>query len=204
MARLKLITPPAVEPISLAEARMHLKLTATGSPETHPEDALVRSLITAVRLHLDGQAGRLGRCLVPQTWEYQLDTFPRNEIRLPLPPLIGVLSIKYDDPDAVEQTISASDYTVDGDDAMGPAWIIPLASVGWPTTLVSVNTVRIRFTAGYPGGSPEDGSGVPEPIRQAMLLMLGHLYEHRGAVESPGWPAAAMALISPYEFVSLV
>lgn len=207
MARLTLITAPTVEPISLAEARLHLKLTATGSPATHPDDALVTALIAAVRQHLDGRDGRLGRCLVPQTWEYSLDRFPTNEIRLPLPPLYHVESIKYDDADAVEQTVSAANYVVDGDQApqLSPAWILPLAPFIWPTTLDSVNVVRIRFVAGYSSAlEPEDGSAVPAPIKAAMLLMLGNLYEHRGGAESPGWPPAVDALLCQYETMSLV
>lgn len=204
MARLKLITAPTVEPITLAEARLHLKLTATGSPASHPDDSIVTSLITVARELLDGQAGRLGRCLVPQTWEYALDDFPANEIRLPLPPLIGVTSIKYDDEDGVEQTVDAADYVVDGDDAIQAAWILPLSTVTWPDTLDSVNTVRIRFTAGYPGGSPEDGSGVPLPIRQTMLLLLTALYENRGSGTLPDLDEIIARCARHYIYTSMV
>lgn len=199
MARLKLITAPTVEPISLAEARMHLRLTATGSPASHPEDAWITKNITVVRESLDGREGLLGRCLVPQTWEYSLDDFPANEIRIPLPPLISLTSIKYDDTDGVEQTVSSADYTVDGDDPSVRAWVLPLSTVTWPDTLDSVNTVRLRFEAGYIGGTPEDGSGVPTRIYQAMLIMLSHLYEHRGSGDAGGWPEAVYTLIRDYE-----
>jgi uncharacterized phiE125 gp8 family phage protein len=199
MAHLKLITPPAEEPISLTEARLHLRLTATGSPATHPEDALVTSLIKAVRGHLDGPHGRLERCLVPQTWECTLDCFPPYEIQVPVTAPCEIVSIKYDDSDGVEQTVAASNYVVDNYSQRRLVWVVPVAGFGWPSTLDSVNAVRIRFTAGFPGGSPEDGSGVPLEIKQAMLLMLAQLFENRGSEESKGWPAAADAFLSQYE-----
>lgn len=200
MSRLTLITPPEAEPISLIEARLHLKLDATGSPATHPDDTLVTALIAAVRQHLDGDMGLLERALVTQTWELTIDEFPEDEFRVPLPPLQSIVSIKYDDPAGAEQTVSPDDYVVDL--ISEPAWVLPVTGATWPDTYDTVNAVRVRFTAGY-----GVASAVPAPIKSAMLLMLGDLYENRqetiiGTISSQ-LPRGVDALLSPYRVLSL-
>ncbi len=202
MPGLKLITAPVLEPLTLAETRLHLKLDATGSPPSHADDSLVNNLIKAARTHLDGRYGRLSRALITQTWELVLDKFPdKRDIRIPLAPLISVISVKYDDVNAAEQTVASANYMVDVVSSFG--WIVPITSFSWPATLDTINAVRVRFTAGF-GPNPTD---VPEPIRQAMLLMIGNWYENReevvigqGAIQIP---LAAEALLSPYELVTI-
>ncbi len=196
MARLKLITEPTIEPITLIEARAHLRLDISGSPPSHPDDMLISSLIKAVRQHIDGQYGWLGRAILPQTWELYLDEFPDNEIRIPLPPLISIDSVKYDDPNGNEQTVSPANYVVDN--VSQPAWILPISTFSWPDTMDTVNAVRIRFQAGY-----TDVASVPESIKAAMKLMIGHFYENRenvivGASSAIELPQAAEALLKPY------
>jgi uncharacterized phiE125 gp8 family phage protein len=200
MARLQLITAPTAEPISLVEARLHLRLDATGSPAAHPDDSLVSSLITAVRQHLEGKDGWLGRALVTQTWELVLDEFPDNEIRIPLPALQSIVSIKYDDAAGAEQTVSASDYVIDV--VSEPGWVLPVTGVSWPDTYDTVNAVRVRFTAGY-----GNAASVPEAIKSAMKLIIGDLYENRqeaviGASVAQ-LPRAVEALLSPYRILSV-
>lgn len=201
MPGLVLITPPTIEPITLVEARLHLKLDATGSPATHADDALVNTLITSARLHVDGRDGRLSRSLITQTWELVLDKFPLKDIRIPLPPLQSIVSIKYDDLDGNEQTVSSANYVVDTVSTFG--WVVPVTGFAWPATMDTINAVRIRFTAGY-GDAAAD---VPAPIRQAMLLLIGHLYENREEVlVGPGGsmlPMGAEALLSPYELITI-
>lgn len=192
MPGLTLISGPAIEPITLVEARAQLRLDATGSPLTHPDDALVTTLIEAVRRNLDGADGRLARALITQTWQYTLDEFPVNQIRIPLPPLQSIVSIKYDDLNAVEQTVSAANYVVDTTSRSG--WVMPVTGFSWPATFDSINTVRIQFKAGY-GDTAAD---VPASIRQAMLLMIEALYEGKP------FPGAVDALLTAYEIFVIV
>jgi uncharacterized phiE125 gp8 family phage protein len=197
MPGLKLILAPDHEPITLIEARLHLRLDATGSPASHPDDALVTSLIKAARQHIDGKDGLLSRALITQTWELQLDGFPVNEIRLALPPLQSVSSVKYDDTAGVEQTVATANYAVDA--VTPPGWVIPITGFSWPATMETPNAVRIRFVAGY-----GNAAAVPEPIKAAMKLLIGHLYENREEVAVAQTvsilPMAAEALLSPYVF----
>lgn len=160
---LKLITLPAEEPVSLAEAKAQLRVA------TNDQDDYIGALIKAARQQIDGQDGWLGRALITQTWELTLDSFPVSEIRIPLPPLQSITSVKYDDSHGLEQTINAADYTVDTSQPF--AWIIPNSANAWPATLNAINSVRVRFVAGYGAAA-----AVPEPIRQAILLSVRRLY----------------------------
>jgi len=174
---LKLITPPQAEPISLEEAKKHLRV------DHSYDDDYIESLISVVRMAVDGKDGWVGRALVEQTWELHLDQFPGHEIKIPLPPLQEIVSVKYDDGDGVEQTVDPVNYAVDT--LSEPGWVVPISSFSWPLTISAINCVRIRFVAGYEpdGESPNDfGANVPAPIRQAMKLDLSDLYENRGNI----------------------
>lgn len=158
---LVLVTAPAVEPLTAAEARARLSL-----PAGTPSDDVLNALIKAARQEIDGKDGWLGRALITQTWEIVLDRFPCGAIRLPLPPLQSVTSVTYFDGAAVEQTLAGSSYQVLAGEPAG------LAIVGaWPALRQGRENVRIRFVAGY-GAS---GSAVPEPIRMAIAMKVNLL-----------------------------
>ncbi len=170
---LKLVTPPEVEPVTLAEAKAHLRL------ETTADDAFVTSLIPAARELVEIF---LRRALITQTWELTLDGFPWNRylvysvsaIDIPRPPLQSVEWIKYTDTAGQVQTMRPDQYVVDASsDQMGRvalAW-----TEFWPLTRYTINSVAIRFKAGY-GDSPED---VPPGIRLAICRQVSDLYENR-------------------------
>jgi uncharacterized phiE125 gp8 family phage protein len=202
---LKLITAVATEPVTLEEARLHLRLDASGSPATHADDAIVSALITAARQHIDGRDGWLGRALATQTWEMVLDGFPCHEMVVPLPPLQEVVSITYVDGDGEEQTLTeGDDFRVIGD--REPAWIVPVYNGTWPTTRCQEDAVRVRFTTGYGDtSSPPVTPALPMPIKQAMLLLIGHWYEHREEVIAGNMmelPVAVNSLLAPYRLRS--
>jgi uncharacterized phiE125 gp8 family phage protein len=155
---------PAEEPLSLIEAKNHLRVEA---PE---DDALIAALIAAARDQLEGETSRQ---LVTATWRLSLDCFPAV-IRLPISPVQSVSSIQYLDANEVLQTLSASVYVVDTD--RKPARIAPAYGEVWPTTLPQINAVKVTFVAGY--GTP---AAVPESIKEALKLMIGHWYENREA-----------------------
>jgi uncharacterized phiE125 gp8 family phage protein len=141
---LKLVTAPAEQPITLAQAKMQCRAT-----EFTDDDTLIELFIDAAVDFVDGPSGFLGRALIDQTWDYYLDAFPTDSgpIEIPLPPLIEVIGLFYQDGDGVEQEWTSTNYRVD---ASGEPGKISLGSgVSWPTPITEGDAVRIRFRAGY-------------------------------------------------------
>ena len=164
----RLITPPAVEPVTLSAAKNHLRVDHTD------DDALISAMISGARQFAEK---RTALAFITQTWELVIDEFPVNEIMIPLPPLQSVI-IKYDNPSGIETTLPANTYTVDN--VSEPGWVVPDGS--WPTVFDGINAVRIQFVAGYnPGtGSPPDlAENVPASLKSAILLHVGSLYAQR-------------------------
>lgn len=169
---LKAITPPAEEPISLQEAKLHLRVIADVTDiAPHPEDALIASLIVAAR---QGAEHLTGRALMAQTLELALDGFS-DMMKLPRPPLVSVTGLTYVDLAGDTQTLDPSVYVVD--DHSEPARIVPVYGVCWPSTCCQPNAVLIRYQAGY-----TDAASVPDEIKSWMLLRIGMLYANRESV----------------------
>lgn len=183
---LYLITAPTDEVVTVAEARAQLR----GSVDA--DDAVIEALIKSAVNQIDPAGGGwLGRALRPQTWELRGSQFPsrydgcgydRNfhrsyEAELPYPPLLVVDSVKYDDGDGVETTLTAGvGYRVIGAGSIGKARIVPIYNGSWPSSVrADDESVRIRFTAGYEDTTA--GDELPAPIKQAVILMVKHLYD---------------------------
>jgi uncharacterized phiE125 gp8 family phage protein len=172
------IVPPATLPVTLAEAKFHLRVDHAF------DDALITGYIARATGYFDSVDGVLGRCLEPQTLEMALDAFPAAEIQLPLGPAASVVEIPYIDTDGVERVVNSTDYVLDDFPVEG--WIVPLADVPWPATMNTVNAVRVRWVA---------GTGCPEPVKQEILLMVGDLYNKR---EAAGGGPADITLALPF------
>jgi uncharacterized phiE125 gp8 family phage protein len=200
MTAIRIITPPTVMPLTLEETKTHLRV------DHSDDDERITAYIAAATAYVDGEYGFLGRALVTQTWELVLDTFPTNEIRIPLPPTQSIESVKYDDSAGIEITMPSTDYTADL--ASEPAWILPPANTAWPTVFTGINSVRIRFVAGYPASTdspPDLRANIPASIKQAMLLQIGSWYDHRedhviGTTSAPV-PNPASLLLRPHRVV---
>jgi uncharacterized phiE125 gp8 family phage protein len=163
---LKLITAPADEPVGLAEVKAHLRV------DTGDDDVLIQSLITAARLEAEKITRR---ALITQTWDLVLDAFP-TVIKLPLPTLQTVVSIKYLDTAGAQQELLNTKYVVDADSE--PARVTPAYGLVWPSTYPQVAAVRVQFTSGY-GDTQED---IPQAIKQWLMIRVATLYEQRESV----------------------
>lgn len=184
---------PAVEPVSLAEAKAHLRV------DQNAEDTLISSLIVTSRLHVEAA---LGLALVTQGWTLLLDAWPDiGQLRLPLRPIRSITSIRVYDETATPRVLTPDAYLLDG--AGAPARVIRRRGFAWPQPGVDGNGIEVSFTAGF----GDAASDVPQPIRQALLLLVAHWYEHREPVEL-GSPAAAIPtdvsnLLAPYRGLRL-
>lgn len=166
---LKVTTPPATEPITLAEAKIHLRV----DPDITDEDALIADLIVQSREYVEEATNR---ALITQTLEYTLDDFPLDSqsIWLPKFPVTVVNSIKYLDEDAIEQTLDASLFIVDISSDYDFARIALIDDEVWPTTDDRIATVTIEFVAGQ-----ATEATVKRSIIGAMMLIIADSYENR-------------------------
>lgn len=189
---LVLATGPTAEPVTLAEAKAHCRV------DLSDDDTLIGSLITAARTHVENTTRR---ALVQQTWDLYLSCL--NSVEIPLPPLQSVTHVKYYDSDNSQQTLSTDVYEVDT--YSQPGGVALAYGETWPSTYKRLDAVNIRFVAGYQdsGASPVDlADNIPQPIKHAMLLLIGHWYENRESsivgVSINTIPEAVDALLSPY------
>lgn len=204
----RLITPPASEPVTLQQAKDQLRL------EGALDDGFVGLLIRAAREYVEQTCGR---ALVEQVWDLVLDGFVGEDalelgtrglglgclpyIELPKGRVSAVASVKYFDAQNVEQTLSSSVYSADLLSA--PPRIHLVDGQSWPTTRTRWDAVTIRFTAGWSvADAAVEPNRLPQPIHQAMLLLISQMYEHRvPVVLEPG--SAVDALLAPYRLVRL-
>lgn len=164
---LKLITPPTLELVSLADMKLHLRV------DHDEEDALIDALTKGAIAHLDGWTGVLGWCIGAQTYVQAYDAFPAGPIRLPVGPLIEVVSVEYADAGAAYATLPAAEYDVD--DVSSPGWIVPVGE--WPS-VEGTNAVRITFRAGHETATHPR----LDAVRVIVKLLVGHWYLNREAV----------------------
>ncbi len=189
--RLSLVTAPTVPPLDLDDVKTHLKV------DVDDDDELIVSWIQAARGHVETFTHRA----VPlQTWDYALDCVPYDGvIWLPKPPVVSVTSLSYVDTAGVTQTWASSNYRTDlptGPQA-GRGRITTAYAVPWPTVRSVTGALTVRFVCGY---AP---TAVPDEIKAAMRLLIGHWYEQREAVivgtSAMSIPQAVDSLLWPFK-----
>lgn len=164
---LVLTAAPAVEPVSLAEAKAHLRVDSSA------EDAFIQSLILTSRLHIEAA---LGLALVEQAWTWTFDAWPtEGGIAFPMRPVITVQSVKVVDAGISYASLDPARYVLDGDG--NPARLLP-ATLPLPVPAIPAQGIEVVFTAGF-GAS---ASAVPAAIKQALLLLVAHWFENREPV----------------------
>lgn len=186
------VTQPAVEPVSLDDALSHLRV------EQGQDDLTVLSLITAARQHVENVTGY---AMVQRQFRLTLDYFPSGDrIILPRSNLLAIDSVQYVDRDGNTQTWDDSNYTTG--EINGEGCLVLDPDSDWPTVKEQRDAVTITYTAGYASLGDDDAGNIPLPLKQAMLLLIGHWYENREAVNvgtsvTPV-PMAVDALLFPY------
>jgi hypothetical protein len=193
---LTLITPPAMEPVSLDEAKDHLRVSSDD------DDAYITGLVITAREMVENDTGR---ALLTQTWNQTFDDgwpwsrstssrtqrdsfgYPgglgsvsnrgRYQIVLKRPPFQSLVGVTYIDLAGVEQTLSPTLYKVNklntGEWAVDQGF-----NAQWPIVQTQPNAGGVTFVAGY-GDSP---GSIPEPLRLSILLLCGEWYDQRSPV----------------------
>ena len=187
---LSIVTQPATEPLTVAEAKTHLRVDITD------DDTVIGEYISSARVFAEGVTRR---AFVAQTWDYTLDRFPTGAIKLPMQPVTSVSYVQYVDATGTTQTFTegtspdVTKYDVFTD---GPrSTIVPKYNQVWPDTRDHPNVVTVRFVAGY--------TTFPADLKQVLRLLVGHQYENREAVVMgftlvEELPLAVQSFLSPY------
>lgn len=185
---------PVVEPVSLAEAKAHLRV------DSEAEDDLILALIQAAREWVEVY---LDRTLITTQWTMTLDSFPTMarqlseayvdrtfiatqmsvradifppDIELPRPPMSKTstdTTVSYVTAEGVSTTLATTSYRVDRNST--PGVIRPPYAGTWPTHRVDQNAVSISWYAGY----GDSGDKVPQSIRVPIKMLLAHLWRNR-------------------------
>ena len=184
-----LLTPPSVEPWTVAEAKSFLRV------EHGDDDTIVAALIAAARGHVEALTRR---ALLTQSWRFVLDAWPANgRIDLRMGPLRSVIAARVFDMANNASTIDVETFVVDiaADVIASPCWALPVpgrATAG----------IELDLQLGY-GANAAD---VPDPLRHAVHMLVAHWYENRGLVAAgtvAALPAGVDALIAPYRVRAL-
>ena len=184
-----LLTAPAVEPLSLAEAKAFLRV------ETAADDDVITVLIAGSRIHVEAQTRR---ALITQSWRLSFDIWPDNGRLAVLPaPVQALAAARVYDFDNAAQALDTGAFVLDkGASALIFApWALPA-----PGRLSA--GIELDVTVGY-GDAAID---VPEPLRQAIRLLVAHWYENRGLTAAGATsvlPSTVAALIAPYRMLAL-
>lgn len=176
----QVITHPTTEPITLQQAKDHLKV------DVSDDDDLINVLITAARQSAEQYTNR---AILTQTVEEFFKCF--EDIRLQRNPVQSVTSVTYTDTEETNQTWSDTDYSLFL--TAEPAKILLKTGKSFPTDVVDrANAVKVTYVAGW-----TQASDVPKPIIQAMLLMIAKWYDNR-ADSVKKLPTASQYLLNNY------
>ena len=166
-------TGPAVEPLTVAEAKLHLRV------DISDDDAYIGTLITAAREWVENY---LDRTLITTQLILRAAEFPTEELELARPPMVAsgtatAVVITYTLADTTTATLSTALYRVDR--TTTPGNVAPIINGTWPSDVIEdANAVAVTYWAGY---GPTSAS-VPATIRHACLMLIGHWYDRRSAV----------------------
>ncbi len=168
------LTPPEIEPVTLTEAKAHLRVDGTD------EDAMISACITAARERIEHE---MRRSTIYQKWVAYIKGGCGNlPVELPRPRLI----ISDDQPFLLEYRDTAGTWIPTTDfmcqEAREPAllWITDTpADIDSPRSPEDA-VWRATYWAGYGA----EAVNVPGSIRHAIMLLTAHLFERREVVES--------------------
>lgn len=184
-----LLTPPAAEPLSLAEARAFLRV------EHGDDDALIAALIAAARGHVEAFA----RCaLIAQSWRLTLDRWPESgRIRPRIGPLRALAAARLRDDGGGETALEVGSFVVDRatGEIAAPPWALP------PPRRAAAG-IELDLDVGF--GAAAD---VPPMLAQALRMLVAHWYENRGLIaigqSVAMMPASVNAMIAAYRVPAL-
>ena len=175
-SRLRMMTPPPAEPLSLSEAKSFLRIDHT------LEDALVLTAITAAR---EAAELHLRQVLITRSYSYELVQLS-HVVRLPAGPAQTV------------EALYAYDRTGNATEVQSTNYRLTLDGHG----LVFSHVPKAEsFAVEYVAGLAENAAQVPALIKQGMLHHVAVLMEQRGT-DAP-MPVQSLQCYQPFRRVRL-
>jgi uncharacterized phiE125 gp8 family phage protein len=172
------ITAPTTEPVTLAEAKLYLRVDSSN------EDSLISDLIVAARMSAEKW---LGVSLITQTWKLAYNEYLDNAVHLPMPPIVSVVSVVVVNRDTTTTTISANNY-----------YLNAAKNTLLFDNEISGFLIEITYNAGY--GS---AAQVPHPIKYGILAHIAAMYDERGLIGQEKLPEQVSNLYSPFREVRI-
>ena len=176
------IAGPAVEPVTLAEAKAHLRL------DTADEDLLVEALVATARVTLELTTRR---CFIAQTWRARLDSWPPGRrVHLPFAPVLSVAGVRVSPGAGPAVTLDSALYTLRAESEPATLDVVGTApDPGLPSAGIEIDLVY---------GYGPDTADVPQPLRLAILRLVARWFERRGDEKDPVLPDDVAALAAPF------
>lgn len=192
-----LITAPSVEPLTLAEAKLYLRVDSTS------ENSLITGMIVAARQYVETYTRR---ALTTQTWDFRYAALmeTRRPLIVPRAPLQSVTSVTYLDDDGATQTFSSADYNVRvfAGPTAGRGYVELDEDISLPSLFTdALLPVTVRAVCGYGAAA-----AVPDGLKMAMYLLLGDLYEQRQETmtsTSSSTKTTTERLMAPYRLLEV-
>ncbi len=185
---LEIVDAPLITPITLEEVKAQLRV------EHDDDDTILTRLIDVAVAYTDVR-GALGQAMITQKWAQWINSNPPQNVSLILGPIQSVTAVKYYDIDGVLQTDDVNNYQVFGTDFA--TVISPKDSFAWPVSQQRSDAIKIEYEIGY-GDAITD---VPQTIRHALMLLIGHWYDNReqtGADELSSIPFGYEEMLNLY------
>lgn len=180
------ITPPSEEPVTLTEAKLHLR------EDGYDLDSLITAKLLAARQHVETVCER---AIMPQVWALYLDAFA-TPTTLPGGLIRSITSVEYVDTNGDTQTLADTGYQLSSQ--RDPARLMPAYGTSWPSTRRQMDAVTITYACGY-----TDAASVPSPLKSAILLLMQQLLDQPDASPTAVMSSTVRALLWPYRRVTL-
>ena len=166
MRTFQVVTPASTYPVSLTEAKAHLKV------DISTDDTLITNLIIAATQLSEEYTNRFFiNTVINQTCTTFLDLKQLYKSKV-----VSVTHVKYYDSDNTLQTLASSNYVVNNQ--FEPAQINLVVDGIFPDIADRIDAIECKYTVGY-GAAASD---VPNAIKQAILLTIGNWYANRESV----------------------
>jgi uncharacterized phiE125 gp8 family phage protein len=183
-----LTTPPATEPVALAEAKEHLRVTHTD------DDQYISTLINAARRQIEA---RTGLRLITQAWSLFKDCWPvAPTLSLELSPVSAVADILVYGEEETPAVYDPAHYYLDA--VSKPARVVLRSDRLPPMPGRRVNGIEVRFTAGF-----GNAAAVPQDLKQAILILVAHWFDHRGDADGALLPLTVNDIIRQHKIARL-